>query len=50
VGGLVKDLILKSVFRIDGNLQYDEMKWMKTGRFCAPIALVNDRLILAAGG
>ena len=23
---------------------------MKTGRFCAPITLVNDRYILAAGG
>jgi len=50
VGGLVKDLILKSVFRIDENLQYDEMMVMKTGRFCAPIALVNDRYVVTAGG
>ena len=50
VGGLFKDLILKSVFRIDENLQYYEMMVMKTGRFCAPIALVNDRYVVTAGG
>jgi len=50
LGGLFKDVIQKTVFRIDGNLQYDEMMVMKTARFCTPIALVNDRYIIAAGG
>ena len=50
VGGLVKDLVLKQTYRIDENLLYEEMMVMKTGRFCTPIALVNDRYILAAGG
>jgi len=50
VGGLVKDIILKNTYFIDENLVYDEMASMKSGRFNAPIALLNDKFILVAGG
>jgi len=50
VGGLVKELILKSTFKIDEDLTYEEMNQMKTGRFNTPIVLVNDRFIVAGGG
>ena len=40
VGGQVKDLILKNMFRLDENLVYEEMASMKVARFCPPISLV----------
>jgi hypothetical protein len=50
VGGVVKDIILKSTFKLDENLVYDEMAMMKQGRFGAPITLLKDKYIVAAGG
>ena len=50
VGGLVKDMVLKNTFVIDENLVYNELAMMKVGRFSAPLALLNDKYILAAGG
>ena len=50
VGGLVKDLVLKNTFVIDEYLQHQESTSMKTGRFCAPVTLLKDNFILAAGG
>jgi len=50
IGGLVKDLVLKNCFVINENLVYDELAMMKTGRFSAPVALLNDKYIVVAGG
>ena len=50
VGGQVKDLILRNMFRLDENLVYEEMASMKVARFCPPISNVQDKFILTAGG
>lgn len=50
VGGTVKDLVLRNAFRLDQNLNYDEMSPMKSQRFNTPICLLKDNFILAAGG
>jgi len=50
VGGLVKDMVLKNTFVLDENLVYDELAPMKIGRFSAPIALLNEKFIMVAGG
>jgi hypothetical protein len=41
---------MKNTFLIDENLVYEEMAMMKTARFNAPIVLLKDKFILAAGG
>lgn len=50
VGGLVKEIVMKNTFCIDENLVYEEMAMMKTGRFNAPIVLLKDKFVFAAGG
>ena len=50
VGGLIKDIVMKSTYQLNENLNFAEMATMKTARFSAPIALLADKFILAAGG
>jgi hypothetical protein len=35
---------------LDENLNYSEVGSMKTGRYCAPVVLLKDNFIVAAGG
>ena len=50
IGGLVKDIVLRQTFMLDENLYYKEIAMMKVARFSAPITLLKDAFILAAGG
>ena len=52
VGGLIKnkDLALKFIFKLDNYLNYEECGSMKTGRFCAPLALLKNNYIVIVGG
>lgn len=43
-------LPLRDLLQIDANLNVYERESMKSARFCAPVALVRDRFILALGG
>lgn len=50
MGGLVSDLVSRNVYEIDTNMNMLDREAMKTGRFNATLALVNDRFIFAIGG
>lgn len=50
IGGFVKDLVLRNVFRLDQSLNYTELAGMKMQRFNVPICLLKDNFIVAAGG
>ena len=50
VGGLIKDIVMKSTYSIDENLHFSELASMKQCRFGAPAALLHDKYVLVAGG
>jgi hypothetical protein len=50
IGGLIKDLVLPVTFRLDEELNFDEVGVMSTGRYAAPVTLLADSFILVAGG
>lgn len=50
VGGLIKDIVMKSTYSLDENLNFSELSNMKTARFSAPVALLNDKYVITAGG
>lgn len=43
-------MVLKNTFVLNENLVYDELAMMKNARYSAPIALLNDKFIVVAGG
>lgn len=50
VGGLDRELVIKSVFAIDEDLVVKEVAMMKTARFNAPVTLLKDKYLVVAGG
>lgn len=50
VGGLASDLVCRSCFELDTNVNLIMKEPMRTGRFNTALALMSDRLIFAIGG
>lgn len=50
VGGIQNDKVLKQTFELTDQLVLRQVASMNVGRFQAPIKLLNERFILAAGG
>jgi len=50
VGGLASDLVSRSCFELDTNVNLLMKEPMRTGRFNVALALMSDRLIFTIGG